>query len=377
VTDTHAAGARPQAWWRAVVLDVVVVLPAWIAARLLVAAAYVGARVISDRLGEHGPALGEGLLAWDGTWYRAIARSGYEAIDLEGVRFFPAFPLLGRLLGSPFGIEGAALVVVANLAALVLGVLVLRLMRAEGASQGSGIRAVWLVMIFPSAFVLVWGYAESLMLVGAVGTFLALRRQQWWWAAAGGLLAATCRPVGLVLVLPAAIEVARTWKGASTSDRFARVAAVLGPVLGTGAYLWWVAATFGDAFLPFNVQEELRGEPVNPLGRVWDGLADLVGPERFGDGLHLPFAVAFLALLVLTFRRWPASYGAFAAGVLVLALSADNLNSLERYGLNAFPLVLTMALYTADDRVERPVLTVSAAGFVLLATLSWTGAYVP
>jgi hypothetical protein len=377
VTTNLGAGTRRQAWWHDVARDVVVVLPAWIVARLLVAAAYVGARVLSDRLGEHGAALGEGLLAWDGTWYRAIARSGYEAIDLEGVRFFPGFPLVGRLLGGAFGAEGAALVAVANVAALVLAVLVLRLMRAEGASQGSGIRAVWLVMIFPSAFVLVWGYAEALMLVGAVGAFLALRRGHWWWAAAGGLLAASCRPVGMVLVLPAVIEVARTWSGASGRDRVARVAAVLGPVLGTGAYLWWVGATFGDAFLPFNVQEELRGEPVNPLGRVWDGLSDLVGPERFGDGLHLPFAIAFLALLVLTFRRWPASYGAFAAGVLVLALSADNLNSLERYGLNAFPLVLTAALYCADERVERPAFTVSAAGFVLLATLAWMGAYVP
>ncbi len=353
------------------------VLPAWIVARVLVGAAYVGARVLTDRLGENGPALDEGLLAWDGTWYRDIAQRGYEAIDLEGVRFFPGFPLVGRLLGGAFGAEGAALVVVANVAALAVGVLVLRLVRAEGRGHGAALRAVWLMMIFPSAFVLVWGYAEALMLVGAVGAFLALRRGHWWWAAAAGLLAASCRPVGLVLVLPAVIEVARTWSGASGRDRVGRAAAVLGPVVGAGAYLWWVGATFGDAFLPFNVQEELRGEPVNPLGRVWDGLADLFGPERFGDGLHLPFALAFLVLLVLTFRRWPVSYGAFATGVLVLALSADNLNSLERYGLNAFPLVLTAALYCADERVERPAFTVSAAGFVLLATLAWTGAYVP
>ena len=51
-------------------------------------------------------------------------------------------------------------------------------------------------------------------------------------------------------------------------------------------------------------------------------------------------------LLVLTFRWWPASYGVFAALVLAAALGAENLNSLERYGLNAFPLALSLAADT-------------------------------
>jgi hypothetical protein len=125
------------------------------------------------------------------------------------------------------------------------------------------------------------------------------------------------------------------------------------------------------------VQDDLRGTGTDPFSRMWQGLQDLVGPERFGDGLHVPFALGFVVLLVLTFRWWPASYGLFAGGVLVAALSADNLNSLERYGLNAFPLVLTLAMVASDPRVERPVLVVSAGGFVALASLAWTGAYVP
>ena len=113
------------------------------------------------------------------------------------------------------------------------------------------------------------------------------------------------------------------------------------------------------------------------MSRLWQGVGDLTGPERFGDGLHLPFAVVFLVLLVLTFRRWPVSYGAFAAAVLVTSLSAENLNSLERYGLNAFPIVLTLAVLARDERVDRAVLSVLAGGFVALASLAWLGAYVP
>jgi hypothetical protein len=367
-------------WPRGLVGDVVAVLPAWLVARVLVVAAYVVAVAVADRLtpGSRPTPLTEGLIAWDGTWYRDIATLGYQGIGDEGLRFFPLFPLLGRGLGVVLlGQEAAALVLVANAASLAFAVLVRRLVLAEGRGPGAADRAVWLTALFPSAFVLVWAYAEAVMLAAAVGAFLALRRGRWWWAAVAGLVAGATRPLGLLLALPAAIEVARRWRGLSGRERVAGAAAVAGPALGTGLYLSWVGVVYGDPWLPFTVQEDLRGESVNLVSRLWDGVRDLAGPERFGDGLHLPFALVFLVLLVATFRRWPVSYGAFAAAVLVASLSAENLNSLERYGLNAFPVVLTLALLTRDPRVDRAVLAVTAGGFVALASLAWLGAYVP
>jgi hypothetical protein len=314
-----------------------VVVPAWVTARILVVAAYVAARVVADRFALAPPALADGLLAWDGTWYRDIAAVGYGGLDREALRFFPGFPLAGRLVGGSLGSQGAALVLIANLASIVLGVLVLQLMRAEGRSRAAAGRAVWLMMLFPPAFVLVWGYAEALMLVGALLAFLGLRTRRPWVAAAGGLLAALCRPLGILLAIPAVVEVARTWRAGRGQDRAGGLAAIAGPLVGTALYAGWVWVRDGDPLLPFTVQEDLRGRAVNPITRMWEGLVDLVGPERFGQGLHLPFAALFVVLLVLAFRRWPVSYGLYAAAVLALALGAENLNSLERYGLNAFP----------------------------------------
>ncbi|WP_334141731.1 hypothetical protein [Rhabdothermincola sp.] len=369
--------APSRGWWAGLREDLWVVVPAWVTARILVVAAYVAARVVADRFALAPPALADGLLAWDGTWYRDIAAVGYGGLDREALRFFPGFPLAGRLVGGSLGSQGAALVLIANLASIVLGVLVLQLMRAEGRSRAAAGRAVWLMMLFPPAFVLVWGYAEALMLVGALLAFLGLRTRRPWVAAAGGLLAALCRPLGILLAIPAVVEVARTWRAGRGQDRAGGLAAIAGPLVGTALYAGWVWVRDGDPLLPFTVQEDLRGRAVNPITRMWDGLVDLVGPERFGQGLHLPFAALFVVLLVLAFRRWPVSYGLYAAAVLALALGAENLNSLERYGLNAFPLVLTLALYTADERAERPVLALCAAGFVSLATLAWLAAYVP
>ena len=352
----------------------------WLTARALLVAAYLVAVAAADRLvpGDEPSALSEGLVAWDGTWYRDIAIGGYHSLPDEALRFFPLFPLLGRALSVvTAGREDVALVIIANLASLALAVAVRRLVRSERGNAALADRAVWMVCLFPGAFVLAWAYAEAIWLLAAVALFWGVRSRRWWWAAAAGVVAGASRPLGIALAVPAAIELARVWRSARAEERAAGLASVVSPFVGTGAFLLWTQGSYGDAWLPFSTQGPLRGDSVDPISRLWDGVSDLVGPERFADGLHVPFAVAFVVLLVLTFRWWPVSYGAFAAVVLVVALGADNLNSLERYGLNAFPLALTLGVLATDARVDKVVTTVLGGGFVALASLAWLGAYVP
>lgn len=358
-------------------------LPPWATARLLVAAGFVVALAAADALvpGARPVQLDEGLMSWDGTFYRDIADHGYAGLADAPVRFFPLYPLLGRALGVVLaGRVDVALVLIANVAALGVGVLAHRLVLLEKGRGEDGRalarRAVWLLTLVPPAFVLVFAYAEALLLVAALGMFLALRRQRWWWAAGLGAAAALTRPHGLFLVLPAAIEVLRGWRAVPLAGWPARVAAVVGPAVGTGIYLGWSARAFDDWQAPFRVQEAFRGDVVDPVSRLVQGVGDL-GSETFGDGLHVPFALLVVVLAVLTFRYWPASYGAYAAIVVVVSLSAENLNSLERYALNAFPLVLTLAALTAEPRVERATLAVCGGGLVAFTALALLGALVP
>jgi hypothetical protein len=60
-----------------------------------------------------------------------------------------------------------------------------------------------------------------------------------------------------------------------------------------------------------------------------------------------------------------------------VALSADNLNSLERYGLNAVPLILVAAVVVRRLRIAQAVVVVSAGLFVAMCTLAFLGRYVP
>lgn len=378
-------------------------LPAWVAARVLVGLAALLASGIARRDTPSGTTLwlGEGLLAWDGQWYERIAVEGYAGMEAslgtdEGLRFFPGHPLLARAVGALPGFDEAiGLVVVANLSALVVAILARRITLAEGHGEAAARRAVWFTSIAPPAFVLVWGYSEALFLVVSMGAMLAARHRWWWVAAACGVVAGATRPLGLLLAIPLAWEAWEAWRGvqglaaggasrwshlwarAAAAPRPGSIAAVASPIAGTATYLWWVGRNFGDPLLPFTVQSPLRGEGVDPLTRMLRAVGDLLGPERFGDGLHLPFAVLFVVLGVLTFRHWPRSYALFGVVFLLTILSTENLNSLERYGLTAFPVVLTLAVVARGWWAERVVLAASAGGLVAMCALAWLGVYVP
>jgi len=290
-------------------------------------------------------------------------------------------PVMTRALSSVvpgLGI-GAALVVVANACALVAVVLVAVLARRESADDGVGRRAAWLLCLAPAAFTQVMGYAEGTLLALAIATMLALRARSWWWAAAFGLGAALARPVGVLLVVPAACEAARAWRSVPRAQRLARSAGVAGPALGLGAFLGFVGWRYGDALAPLRVQQgsTLRGGVSDPLRTLAHDGSLLVHGHHLGTALHLPWALVAVALAVVAFRRWPVSYGAFAAALLAVALTASNLDGFERYALSAFPLVLAGATLTSGERVMRVVLALSAVGLVGYALLAFANLYVP
>jgi len=82
-------------------------------------------------------------------------------------------------------------------------------------------------------------------------------------------------------------------------------------------------------------------------------------------------------LAVIVWRRLPLSYGLFSVAIVVTSLAAGNLNSTERYGLNAFPLVMALALVTPTRLAERVTSAVCAVGLAWMCALAWLAVYVP
>ena len=96
-----------------------------------------------------------------------------------------------------------------------------------------------------------------------------------------------------------------------------------------------------------------------------------------GTALHVPWLVVCVGLVVVVFMRWPPSYGVFAAAVMLSTVTSENLASLERYALFAFPLVLAAADLTRNKLAERIVFVLLPVGLFAYAALAFLGRFVP
>jgi hypothetical protein len=359
------------------------ILP-FVLARVIVGATLALAHFVVDRTHPAAPGVAarvhSGLLGWDAGWYETIARTGYAPLGKESLRFFPALPVLTHALAWVPGIGyGPALIIIANAAALVATVLLFVLVRREMGPTDPDIarRAIWFLSLAPAAFVLVMGYAESTLLCLSIGCFLALRprsRPHFALAALLGFAAALTRPVGVLLVLAVLAELVRWWTRLGRNQRLAGLLALVAPLVGVLAYLVWAHHVVGDLWAPLRVQLESahHGGLADPFVTVYHDAKGLLH-HHVGTALHLPWVLVGLVLLVVCWRRLPASYTLFAAGTLALAVAGSNLDSFERYALSAFPLTMAAALLCRGPRVERTVLVLlpaALAGYSLLAFLN-------
>ena len=320
-----------------------------------------------------------GLLGWDASWYRDIAHGGYANVAKVGLRFFPLFPMIGRVVSWLPGVDsGLAVVLVANVSALVVGFLVYDLARRERGDAALARRAVWIVYLAPSAFVLVMGYAEATFMIASLVSLLALRQRHWWVAAVAGVVAGLTRPLGALLVVPALVEAFQTRRNTTRKDYAAIVAAIAGPVVGIGSYLLWARHLSGDFMYPFDVQQvsTSRGGWIDPFRAVWRAARATSG-DHLSAGIHVVTAAALVVLIVVLARRWPASFTAYAIAAAVIGLSARNLDSLERYSLSTVPLALAAAELAGGKTRERVVLVGLAAALVACSVLAFSGVLVP
>jgi hypothetical protein len=358
-------------------------------ARVVVLGALGLAHFIVDRAHPSTPGVAarvhEGLLGWDAGFYETIARVGYHPLGSESLRFFPAVPVLTHALAWLPGLDdGAALILLSNVAAFVATVLLFALVRRETGDALVARRSIWFLSLGPAAFVLVMGYAESTLLCLSIGCFLALRPAV---AALGssrrpnfalaGLLAffgALTRPIGVLLAVAVAVELVRWWVRLGRGDRLAGLGAVVAPLAGLVVFGLWAHHEVGDLFAPLRVQVESghHGGLSDPFVTLFHD-AKGIFHGHVGTGLHVPWVVVAVGLLVVCWRRLPASYTLFAAAVMGVALAGSNLDSFERYALSAFPLTVAGALVCRGPRVERVVLVVlpaALAGYSLLAFLN-------
>lgn len=203
----------------------------------------------------------QSLIQWDTRWYQNIVEYGYHStippvrqdITRANVGFFPAYPLLSRVLARVPGLKSdMALLLTAQLACIGSWVYFLLLCRRWRLPTGYIAATAGVIIAFPSSYFLVSAYSESLFLMTLLGMlYWSGDTRRWSWLIAGmhGFVLSATRLVGLPLaIIPLILRPKRI-----TSWRWiAATGLALGGGLAFFAYCQW---QFGHWNLYFWTQE--------------------------------------------------------------------------------------------------------------------------
>jgi len=262
---------------------------------LVIAGAAFGVAFV-PALGEK-PATSDRLVVrmanWDGESYARITRDGYYYVSdrPSTAGFFPAFPLLGRVLSRATGFSAeAALVVVANAALtatfVTFGYYLSNRFPDDAATQDCAL--LWLA-VFPTTCFFRFAYTESLFTLVCCFCLLAIERARPlpWIAFLAGA-ATAIRPVGLALLPPV---VAACWQRSRDARGFGVATIWLIPLAAWGllAFMAFQYIQFGEATAFATAQSQWRLRAPESCGTAVLALATL---EPFWS-VYVPSSPAF------------------------------------------------------------------------------------
>jgi hypothetical protein len=253
-------------------------------------------------------------IRFDGQHYLDIVQHGYDydPSQRSTVAFFPAYPLLARVLSSTTGLSAEASLLAVSNGFLALAFVLLAYYVRLRTSPGQPGLIGWTLLAFglwPGTFFFRMAYAESLLLCGVLLTLIGIHRR---WplvplALVAGLTTAT-RPVGV------AATAAFLWYVIRLPRERLRgklgQAALLAPVACWGllAYMAYQYAMFGSAVAFAQTQENwtFRAPVPRPglADKLWAlatlepirGLFDPQSPRfclRVASGNYLLFSIFF------------------------------------------------------------------------------------
>jgi hypothetical protein len=346
-------------------------------------------------------------VAWDSEYYVGIAVGGYDdpragrVVNpmtgqpvIKNYSFFPFYPLLMRLVAWPLlglGMAPIAAAVAAGLMVSLLGTLAAMIalwhLSRDLFDEESAYRAVFYMLIFPTAFFLAMVYTEGLFIGLAFWSLLLAKRGHWLWASLLAVLAAWTRAHGVALVLPllwlwlTAVERNEgraDWAAAVKKGRWwAQGALALLPL---AAYLAWRVSPLGQGWA--ELQSFYFGRGVLSLQRTLTDIQNVYAYAQTNSQAAVYFSLEAAAiLLALTAVIWllkrdpaPALFG---LAVILLSVFSGSAQSMARYMLISPPLYIFLAHLGNHKVVDRIWTLLSVLLLALLALLfafdMWVG----
>lgn len=321
-------------------------------------------------------------VAWDSEFYLSIATHGYDDPTIRTLppqpgtlppfdrplslnyAFFPAYPLLIRLVAVPLSGLGLNPIATAKLAGVLISVvgtlaamLALNDLASQEQTKAAGLRAAFYLIAFPTGFFLSQVYTEGLFVGLTFSCFACLKRRYWLRAGLLATIATLTRAVGVVLVIPLALMWLREGMQNNTllsRTAIAKGAIVLTPIL---TLLVWKRSFWGGAF-DLVEQHYFQCEPF-AWSRAWiawrEGFMSLFGntPQT-----AVYFAIEIAAVLLgigacfVTLKRDPgmAVYGFF---VIAISMTCGVAQGMPRYILAVPPVFLVLSQWGSNEVFDR------------------------
>lgn len=319
-------------------------------------------------------------IRWDALWYTGIAAHGYWT---QALAFFPLYPLLIAAGHFVFRMSfDLSAVVISNIALVLFVVTFYRLVR-EYYPDAVARRAVWMALMFPTAFYMSAGYTEALFLWLTTAAFLAARRGQFWVAGMFGFFATLTRNEGLFVAFPFLWAYWQRYRFRITRNI---IPIVLIP-LALGVFMIYQWRDFGNP-LGFVAAESYWGRHITwpwtgiflAIGTIWQG--GPLQPDAVLSMIDLLAAVSSGILWIYGLRRklppdWLSYWGALWLIDIAAPVPSGQspLLSMSRLVLVLFPSFAALGILTANSGWRRMLQWVlpslQVVFFVIFATWHW------
>lgn len=342
-------------------------------------------------------------VAWDSEYYVGIAVAGYDdpragtVVNpatgrrvIKNYSFFPLYPAIMAVVARPlawFGMQPIAAAVAAGLAVSLLGTLAgmvaLWLLTEELLGEGAAYRAVFYLLIFPTAFFFAMVYTEGLFIGLAFWSLLLSKRGQWLWACLLALLATWTRAHGAALVLPLLWNWLAARRGLDLDPairdwRWGVQGALA--ILPLAAYLAWRSSPLGQGWAELQPFYFGRGflslqRTLNDVRHVYE-YAQSNGQAAVYFSLEAAAILLALAASIWLLKR-DAPLALFGLAAALLSLLSGSMQSMARYVLIAPPLYIFLAHLGRHRTFDRLWVVASvlllAMSAMLFAFDMWVG----
>ena len=315
---------------------------------------------------------------WDAGWYLQIVTEGYRYVpnqpDLQqNIVFFPAYPMLLRVIGRLFGGHAAGYVsagMTVSLAAFFAALLYFYALARDFLDDERARYALWLIASYPFALFFGAVYTESLFLLGAVAAFYHMTKAQFGRAMAWGLLVGLTKANGAALSIPLAMLAISPALGRGAPSHVRRfdpsagaewsspgrltaraVAAAAMPGIGLLIYAAFVWRLTGDP-LAWARGHAAWGRNYQPFTHVvasqysfirHGGLNAYMAQGGGYDVLNMSAALLALAAVWPVARRFGMAYAALILVVLLPPIANGGWLSVGRFSSVLFPVFMWLA----------------------------------